>query len=298
MTISQMRRSVPRSWPKPRPETWGVSSTFSMPQSGEEGGERLGIAHIEHRAAQMAVRKDGGELSGRKRVPRPTLTSGASCFMRAQARLGKQACGARRIRQAADDDVRLRQQLVELRDAAHLVKIRQRLPCRAAHADVHRAEATQALCDIAAEVARAEDEHGAAVERALRADRPPYRLLLLLAVGREVAVHREDAAENVLRDRAAERARSVGQRDALRKACPARVNIRACPCHLHPPQLFRLLHEGERRLADADLRVAERSCVLVERDVESVAEARQQLRPRLFAVLRADDHLCLHALTS
>ena len=38
MTISQMRRSVPRSWPKPRPETWGVSSTFSMPQSGEEGG--------------------------------------------------------------------------------------------------------------------------------------------------------------------------------------------------------------------------------------------------------------------
>ena len=246
----------------------------------------------------MAVRKDGGELGGRKQRTAADVDEQGVLLHAAQARLGEKACGARRIRQTADDDVRLRQQLVELRDAAHLVKIRQRLPCRAAHADVHCAEAAQALCNIAAEVARAEDEHGAAVERALRADRPPYRLLLLLAVGREVAVHREDAAENVLRDRAAERARSVGQRDALRKACPARVNIRACPCHLHPPQLFRLLHEGERRLADADLRVTERSCVLVERDVESVAEARQQLRPRLFAVFRADDYLCFHALTS
>ena len=33
MTISQMRRSVPRSWPKPRPETWGVSKAYAEYES-------------------------------------------------------------------------------------------------------------------------------------------------------------------------------------------------------------------------------------------------------------------------
>lgn len=113
----------------------------------ERRGGRGAARYHTHRAP----RRSDGRPQGRRRarpvessVPRPTLTSRASCFMRRRRVSVRRPAVPRRIRQTADDDVRLRQQLVELRDAAHLVKIRQRLPCRAAHADVHRAEAAQA----------------------------------------------------------------------------------------------------------------------------------------------------------
>ena len=176
--------------------------------------------------------------------------------------------------------------------------MRRQFALRAAHADRHGIKAGEALCHVAAEVARSENEHGLAEQCALRAGRLPDGVLLLLAVGREVAVHREDTGKDVFGNRPAERARGIREHHVFRKSRAARIDVGPGPCHLYPAQAFRPLDQLHARLTDADLRVPERFRRAVERQVARFPKAAAQHFFRFLAALCRDDDPLFHRCTS
>ena len=166
-----------------------------------------------------------------------------------------------RVRQAANHDIRARNQAVQLVQRVRFIEIRRYSRHRCALDTEHsRAEGFQPMSHIRADIAHAEHKCGFAGNRLRMSAFLPDMRLFVAPVPPKRAVQRHQTADRILRDDRAERTGRIRQHHVLRQVFHARVLVRARPGELEYAQFFGLRQFVLARLAEDDFRCVKLLC--------------------------------------
>ena len=164
----------------------------------------------------------------------------------------------RRIGQARSDDIRFRQVFIEMGHIPHFVGFRRYGTLTAAQADDVSPHGLDALAEVAADIAKTDDDDCRAVEGCDRPFVVPQGLMLIVIVKIEFLHHSQCLGQHVFRQGQAIGTGRIGQGDAGRQDTGLAVFVGTGTVELEPLQLRGLLHQVRSDIANDDVRFIQR----------------------------------------